>query len=252
MLLLALIQGLTEFLPVSSSGHLVILRHLTGLKGDEVTLEVVLHFGTFVAVVVFFRKKIVELLVSAFKGNGQGRAWILAIIVGSMPAAVVGLFLERAVEGMFSSTLVPGICLIITGLFLLLLGNPRRGGGKTTPSLFVSLVVGIAQAFAVLPGISRSGATIIAGLQTGMEKRTAGEYSFLLSLPVVAGAALFKLKDIGSAHMPVGYLVSGFLVSAVVGFGCLSFLMWILEKGKLRFFSPWCFFAGAVALIAYF
>ncbi len=251
IVILAVVQGLTEFLPVSSSGHLEILRAVTGLEGDPVTLEVALHLGTFLAVLFFFRKRILDLLAQAWKGEGKGRAWILAVVVGSIPAGLVGVLFKDWFEQVFQSLLVVAVCLGLTGLGLLLLGGPPKGETRKVPGLFQSLLVGLAQALAILPGISRSGSTIVTGLRTGMDRRTAGEFSFFLSLPAVGGAVLLKALHVGETRNPLGYMAVGVLVSAVVGYLSLGFLMWILEKGRLRLFGPWCLAASALAFYLY-
>ncbi len=247
IVLLAVVQGLTEFLPVSSSGHLEILRALTGLQGDPVTLEVALHLGTFLAVLAFFRKRILDLLLQAWRGEGKGRAWVAAVIVGSIPAGLAGVFLKDWFEQVFQSLLVVAVCLGVTGLGLLFLGGAPQGEPRKDPGLLPSLLVGIAQAFAILPGISRSGSTIVAGLRTGMDRRTAGEFSFFLSLPAVGGAVLLQVLHAGETRNPLGYMAVGVAVSAVVGYLSLGLLMWILDKGRLRVFAPWCLAASALA-----
>ncbi len=252
IVILAVVQGLTEFLPVSSSGHLEILRALTGLEGDPVTLEVALHLGTFLAVLFFFRKRILLLLGQAWWGEGKGRAWILAVVVGSIPAGLVGVFFKDWFEQVFQSLFVVAVCLGVTGLGLLLLGGPPKGEAGKDPGLLQSLLVGIAQAFAILPGISRSGSTIVTGLRTGMDRRAAGEFSFFLSLPAVGGAVLLQVLHMGETKNPIGYMAVGVLVSGVVGYLSLGLLMWILEKGRLRIFGPWCLAASALAFYLHF
>ncbi len=252
IVILAVVQGLTEFLPVSSSGHLEILRALTGLEGDAVTLEVALHLGTFLAVLLFFRRRIGELLLQAWKGEGKGRLWLLAVVVGSVPAGLAGVFLKDWFEEAFQSLLVVGICLAVTGLGLLFLGGPPKGKARKEPGLFHAVLVGVAQAFAILPGISRSGSTIVAGMRSGLDRRTAGEFSFFLSLPAVGGAVLLQVLHAGKTQNPLWYMFVGVAVSALVGYLSLGFLMWILDKGRLRVFGPWCLAASASAFLLYF
>ena len=251
IVVLAVVQGLTEFLPVSSSGHLEILRALTGLEGDPVTLEVALHMGTFLAVLFFFRKRIMDLLGAAWRGEGAGRKWVLAVILGSIPAGLAGILLKDWFEQVFQSLLAVAIFLAVTGLGLLFLGSPPKGRTREHPNLFQAILVGVAQAFAILPGISRSGSTIVAGMRSGLDRRTAGEFSFFLSLPAVGGAALLQVLHMGETRNPLGYMAAGVAVSAVVGYLSLGLLMWVLQKGRLRIFAPWCFAASALGFYLY-
>ncbi len=264
-ILLGLIQGVTEFLPVSSSGHLAIAEHLLGMKGLEVPnfFDVLLHLGTLVAVFAAYwddiRDMILELIYGV-KDLARGttptpvppaRRLILLIIVGTLPLFAV-LPIEDLVESLGDNMYFVGGALVVTGC-LLFASDRVRKGRKTekTASLVDVLLVGVAQAVATCPGISRSGTTITAGCFVGFERKFAVRYSFLMSIPAILGANILKIKDaldtVVWAEVPV-YLV-GVAVAAVVGYGCIRLLKMIAEKGKFGFFAYYCWAAGLVTLI---
>ncbi len=280
-ILLGLIQGVTEFLPVSSSGHLAIAEHLLGMKGLEVPnfFDVLLHLGTLVAVFAAYwddiRDMILELiygvkdlargdmileLIYGVKDLARGttptpvppaRRLILLIIVGTLPLFAV-LPIEDLVESLGNNMYFVGGALVVTGC-LLFASDRVRKGRKTekTASLVDVLLVGVAQAVATCPGISRSGTTITAGCFVGFERKFAVRYSFLMSIPAILGANILNIKDaldtVVWAEVPV-YLV-GVAVAAVVGYGCIRLLKMIAEKGKFGFFAYYCWAAGLVTLI---
>ena len=264
-ILLGLIQGVTEFLPVSSSGHLAIAEHLLGMKGLEVPnfFDVLLHLGTLVAVFAAYwddiRDMILELIYGV-KDLARGttptpvppaRRLILLIIVGTLPLFAV-LPIEDLVESLGDNMYFVGGALVVTGC-LLFASDRVRKGRKTekTASLVDVLLVGVAQAVATCPGLSRSGTTITAGCFVGFERKFAVRYSFLMSIPAILGANILKIKDaldtVVWAEVPV-YLV-GVAVAAVVGYGCIRLLKMIAEKGKFGFFAYYCWAAGLVTLI---
>ena len=264
-ILLGLIQGVTEFLPVSSSGHLAIAEHLLGMKGLEVPnfFDVLLHLGTLVAVFAAYwddiRDMILELIYGV-KDLARGttptpvppaRRLILLIIVGTLPLFAV-LPIEDLVESLGNNMYFVGGALVVTGC-LLFASDRVRKGRKTekTASLVDVLLVGVAQAVATCPGISRSGTTITAGCFVGFERKFAVRYSFLMSIPAILGANILNIKDaldtVVWAEVPV-YLV-GVAVAAVVGYGCIRLLKIIAEKGKFGFFAYYCWAAGLVTLI---
>ncbi len=199
-ILLGLLQGLTEFLPVSSSGHLALAEHFFGIESPGVTFEVFVHFGTAMAVVLFFRGRIASILValarSVMRLQHDTAEVRLAIhlLLATVPAAAVGYFLAPRIEAAFGSPVLVSILLLVTGVILwfsgkLFPGTKRRG------NLVDALAIGVAQALAILPGISRSGSTLTAGLAVGLERRAAAEFAFLLSVPVIFGAAAASLGD---------------------------------------------------------
>ena len=266
-ILLGFIQGLTEFLPVSSSGHLAIAEHLLGMSGASDIPEffdVLLHLGTLVAVFVAYWAEVRDMVMEFFRGAKDlahgttptpippARRMILLIIVGTLPLFVV-LPIKDLVEGLSGNIYFVAGALIVTG-FLLFASDRVKKGRKTERSakLLDVLLVGIAQAIATCPGISRSGTTITAGCFVGFDRKFAVRYSFLMSIPAILGANILSLKDAVSAgiiwaDVPV-YLV-GVVVAAGVGYACIRLLKMIAEKGKFGFFAYYCWAAGVVTLI---
>lgn len=262
---LGVVQGLTEFLPISSSGHLVIFQNLFGLKEPIVGFDISVHIGTLIAIITYFFHDIRE-IIKAFirlcfllvKGKTSWSMlmedyyikWIVLIIAGSVPTAILGLAFYRISERLFSSVFLVGITLIITGSILWLSRNAKttvKNIGRFT--IMDAVIVGLAQGIAVLPGISRSGSTIAVALFLGIERETAARYSFLLSIPAILGAALLKIKDV--SHDPSfnpGITLTGSFISCIVGFLSLKFLVFIVKRGKLHFFSIYCWLAGVTAL----
>ena len=264
--ILGLIQGITEFLPISSSGHLAIAEHLlhtTGTKTPEF-FDVLLHLGTLVAVFVAYwsdiRDMIGELIAGARDLSHRStpnpvppaRRLILLIIVSTLPLFVV-LPVKDLVEGLGDNMYFVAGALLVTGC-LLFASDRVRKGRKTEKSatLLDALVVGIGQAIATCPGISRSGTTITAGCFVGFDRKFAVRYSFLMSIPAILGANILSLKDafeagIIWADVPV-YLV-GVAVAAVVGYACIRLLKMIAEKGRFGFFAYYCWIVGALTLV---
>ncbi len=264
--LLGLIQGVAEFLPISSSGHLAIAEHLLGASGTQPPefFDVLLHLGTLLAVFVAYWADIRDMIVEFFCGVRDlahrstptpvppGRRMILLIIVGTLPLFAV-LPIKDLVEGLADNMYFVGGALIVTGF--LLFGSDRVKKGRKTErnaSLVDVLLVGVAQAVATCPGISRSGTTITAGCFVGFDRKFAVRYSFLMSIPAILGANILSLKDafeIGIIWAEVPIYLVGVAVSALVGYGCIRLLKMIADKGKFGFFAYYCWAVGALTLI---
>ena len=264
--LLGLIQGIAEFLPISSSGHLAIAENLLGAKGMEVPgfFDVLLHLGTLMAVFVAYWEDIRDMIVEFFCGVRDlarhstptpvppARRLILLIIVGTLPLAAI-LPIKDAVEGLANNMYFVGGALVVTGFLLFASDRVRKGRKNAKSATLVDvLLVGVAQAIATCPGISRSGTTITAGCFVGFERNFAVRYSFLMSIPAILGANILSLKDaletgIIWSEVPI-YLV-GVAVSAVVGYLCIRLLKMIAEKGKFGFFAYYCWAVGALTLV---
>jgi undecaprenyl-diphosphatase len=267
---LGILQGLTEFLPISSSGHLVLGENILKVKFHDISFEVFLHFGTFLSVVIVFRKTIWGMI----KALGERGRVILAghshthtseydqrylnenwnlfwlILLGSIPAGVLGILFKDYIEESFSSPLLVSIMLLITGLVLFLTKFIKRAEGKVKfPDAFL---IGIAQAMAMLPGISRSGLTISTGIFRKVQREKAAEFSFLLSLPAIFGATILKLKDVLSQNRP-SFNLWFYLIGTTCAFlfGCIAikFLLNVIKKGKFEFFGYYCFLIGFLSLI---
>jgi undecaprenyl-diphosphatase len=244
---LGIIQGLTEFLPVSSSGHLVLLQHYFHVQESGLLFEVLVHFGTLTAVVIAFWEDIWSLLRRPFQ------KLTLLLIVGTIPAAIVGLAFRGLFEKLFTSITAVAVALLITGGILWLVETyaesnkslAQMGNGS-------ALIVGLAQALAIAPGISRSGATIAAALFTGLDKRSAARYSFLLSIPAILGATVLEVRGLAGKEMGQGFLspyLLGMLAAAVTGFFAIRLLINLLNRGKLYYFSFYCWAVGILALL---
>lgn len=251
-LLLGALQGLTEFLPVSSSGHLALAQQLMpGFEQPGLLFDVALHLGTLVAVIVYFRQDLKQLLSAPFRRDikaVQDRRYLRLLIVGSIPTAIIGLTLKGTVEVLMHRPLVVAALLLVTGLFLFVAERFRSSDRKRL-TLADSLITGLAQGVAVLPGISRSGATIAVLMLRGVEGQTAARFSFLLALPAVGGAALVSLKDV--EHLPqgeIGIYLAGAGLSCLVGLICIHALLGIIRQKRLYYFSLYCWLVGGAAL----
>lgn len=257
--LLGAVQGATEFLPVSSSGHLALLENVWGIKAPGLNFEVMLHLGSLVAVVVFFRRDLWTILAALFEPDRLGRrearamkqmAW--AVLVACVPTAVAGLVLRSWVEKAFGSISWTGIGFLAGGAIMMLAGRNRRRHGKSTPTPSDALGIGILQSVALFPGVSRSGTTISASLLSGLSREAAARFSFILSVPVIGGAAvldmLHLLKGRGHEGVSIAATAVGFAVSALVSYVSIATLMAWLRKRDLRLFAMYCFIIGLAAL----
>lgn len=256
-IVLGILQGLTEFLPVSSSGHLVLAQALLGLQLPGLTLEMMLHAATALAIVVFFRADLAGLLKGAMRREQSSLRLLGLLALASLPAAVVGGVAGEAVgAAMDSARLAAGMLLATAGL--LVLGPRMASGTPKTVSMRPShaLWVGLAQAFAILPGISRSGSTIVAGLRCGLERRQAARFSLLLALPVMLGGAAIDLvrlvrqpaPQLGAAPVPAGPLVAGMVTAFALGLVAIRLLLVAVQRAKLAWFGLYCAIVALVAL----
>ena len=261
-IILGFIQGLTEFLPISSSGHLVIFQHLLGFAQPQLLLDVTVHMGTLLAVIVYFRKDLISITNQALSlflprphltkpsHTDQEQKLLLWIIIACVPTGLIGIFFKDPLEKMFGSVVTVSIMLLITGVII---GSthfiPQEYTSRKYVGLVTALAVGTAQGLAIIPGISRSGTTIACGLVCGLERELAGRFSFLISIPAILGALVLELHEQSIASVPLLTLAGGFLTSAIVGFLCLRLLMKVVKKGQLAYFAPYCFLAGIAALI---
>lgn len=263
--LLGAIQGATEFLPVSSSGHLVIAQSLLGIKlegGGLLAFDVCLHFGTLLAVLVFFRREVGQIIASYFrrvtdekpeKGFGvrQARRLGLLIVVGTIPAAIIGVLLNDFFERLVSNAMSAAFMLLVTGAILWGTRWVSAGSIGVMRMGFVrSLLVGCAQALAIIPGISRSGSTIAGALYLGIDRDLAARFSFLLAVPAIAGATVFKLGDLAnfSKEIIVAAIV-GTVVAFIVGLACIKWLLGIVRRGQISWFAPYCWAVGLTTII---
>jgi undecaprenyl-diphosphatase len=247
-IILGIIQGLTEFLPISSSGHLVLTQELLGVKQPGVSFELIMHLGTLLAVLVYFRSHLVALIRSLFDANmKQERAMIMFIIIGTIPAVIVGLFFKGFFEEAFGSPAFTSAMLIVTGLILFSTKFVKLGNKKV--SLVTAIIMGIGQALAILPGISRSGSTIATGMIFGVNPSKAAEFSFLLAIPAILGAVVLKISDIMAIDKALlGQYAVGTIFSFAFGLAAVSMLLAVVKKGKLEYFAYYCVAVGAIGL----
>lgn len=267
-IIMGLVQGLTEFLPVSSSAHLVIVPELMGVK-SSLAFDTLLHLGTLVAVVGYFWKDILAMIKAfisslrdIFRGNFKENikedpfkrlTWL--VVVGTIPAGLMGVLFKSQFESLFSSVAAVGFFLLVTGVILwgaewIAKRNSEKEGKEIKEVSFTnSLVIGIFQGFAIAPGISRSGSTIAAALFSGLERKLAARYSFLLSIPAILGAALVQAKDIVSFDTNLSVLIAGFLSAVIFGYLAVKFMMDYIQKHSLILFAYYCWFVGALTLI---
>ncbi|MCI8878339.1 MAG: undecaprenyl-diphosphate phosphatase [Oscillospiraceae bacterium] len=266
-LILGLIQGVAEFLPISSSGHLSIAQNLLGLKvegTEDVFFDVLLHLGTLAAVFVAYWKDIREMILEFFRTIGDfrrggmprsippARRLILLIIVGTLPLFLV-LPVKGLVEGLYDNTYFVGGALLVTGALLFVCDRVRRGRkNEKTATVLDAALVGVGQAIATCPGISRSGTTICVGCFRGLERRFAVRFAFLLSIPAVLGANLLQIKDVAEAGgidvklLPV--YIAGVAAAAVSGYLSICLVRMVASKGKFGAFAYYCWAAGAVTI----
>ena len=244
--LLGGIQGLTEFFPVSSSGHLVMAKEFLGQVDEGIVFEVVVHVGTMLAIVAYYRGRVLELITGTFRRDPVVLAHVGKLALATAPAVVVGLTIKDAVESMFDHAWIVGVALIVTGALLL---TTRRTVGTATldaPSWMHALVIGVAQVFAITPGISRSGTTVAVALMLGIRAAAATEFSFLMGVIAIAGAAVLALPDAAAAPADslVAYAIGG-VVAAVSGFLAIRWFVALLRSQKFHLFAAYCFVVGA-------
>jgi len=273
-IILGCIQGLTEFLPVSSSGHLALVQYFyEGLDDQDILLNILLHLGTLFVVFIYYRQDIITICRAAYSyiqrsqpekqikedkhESEEHRQFLLnrkmlpLIIVGSIPTAIIGVTLKSIIEQSFSSLPIVGGALVITGTALYLANMLHFSNSKQTISYLDALIIGTVQGIAIFPGISRSGSTISAGILLGIESKTAAKYSFLLSVPAILGAVVLEGNDLvtltQTAHL-MPYLL-GTLIAFVTGFFAITALIKVVVKRKLSWFSFYCWGLGGIALL---
>lgn len=247
VLILSVLQGVAEFLPISSSGHLVLGKDLLGLDEVGIRLDIALHVGTLWAVFAFYWMVVVRII------RNFEWSYVLKIILSAVPAGIVGVLFKDQLEEMFSSSFAVGVALICTGLMLTATRFLSRG--EKGVSFSSALWMGLAQAVAILPGVSRSGSTLVAARLAKIDAEKAAEFSFLMSAPPIAGAAMLEIlksvKGVESAAVEVSWELCalGAAVSALVGFVALKILLKSLKSDKFWLFGPYCLAAGLLAVV---
>jgi undecaprenyl-diphosphatase len=249
-LALGLVQGLTEFLPVSSSGHLVLTEALTGVRLPGVFVEVSLHVATLGSVLMVYGRRLWEIVRGVIRGQPDALRMAGLLALASVPAALVGMLFNDAIERLFDSPLAVGVFFVVTGLVLW--STRGRAGDVPRPDPARALAIGVAQAVAILPGISRSGSTVSMGLWARLSPVAAAEFSFLMAVPVIAGAAFLEGRHapVGLADVGVGPFVLGLAAAFASGVFAIRFLVALLRRGRFYAFAPYCWAVG-VFTIAY-
>ncbi len=271
-LLMGVIQGLTEFLPVSSSAHIVLTSHLyqffTGREfaatsSNELFFDIIIHLGTLVAVLVYFRKDIFEIIrdfciaVKTRDFSSENAKLPLYIILGSIMTVAIVFPLKHITEKITAMPNIVGLLLIVTGVILYFSEFiSQKYANKTDKvTLKSAIIIGIAQGLAIFPGISRSGSTIAAGMLAGLDKVKCARYSFLLSIPIILGASLFfpilELNPAEIGELNIGALLTGFLSAAVIGFLCIKYFIKFLQKYSMKVFAYYCWIAGILMFVAF-
>lgn len=284
-IILGIVQGIAEFLPISSSGHLAIFKAFFGLKEVGLTYDILLHMGTLVAVFIVYWSDIWKLIqegigividvcrnIGRFFGNRFGkknaeyisivstayRKFVMLIIVSTIPTGIIGVIFSNIFNMDNPSLIIPGISLLITALMLYVVDD--LPAGRKTPKETTyknAAILGIAQGIATLPGISRSGTTLTVGVLNGLDRKFAVKYSFIMSIPAILGACVLDLKDLfkpdnAISKTQLGYYAVGAAVACVVGYVCIRTLLVLYKNRKMKYFSYYCFVMGIVAIIANF
>lgn len=283
-ILLGIVQGITEFLPVSSSGHLAILQNVFRVEtNDSMLFDIMLHLGTLAAIFVVYHKDIWKMILEVlymaadigsnmktfvlnkvhktslkYKKvvNNSYRKFVVLILVSTVPTGVIGVLGRDLIAAASSTLLIPGICLLITGVLLLMADLAQDGRAlPKNVSCRTGLIIGAAQGFATLPGLSRSGTTISACILCGLDRKFAVKYSFILSIPAVLGAAVLEIRDViaePAAVAQIGIYAIGMVFAAAVGYVCIKTMLVVVRSKKFKYFSWYCFAVGAVAIAGHF
>ena len=249
-ILLGIVQGLTEFLPVSSSGHLVMAQALLGTApGGGIVFEVALHVATLIAIVIFYFKRVMALTVGTFTGQAESLRYVAKLALATLPAIAVALLAKEFIENQFATPAVAGSLLLVTGFIVWSTRYTIGRGGDTEPTWTGALIIGCAQAFAILPGITRSGTTVATALALGMAPLAAAEFSFLLGVIAMAGAAVLLLPELSNASPELlSSIFAGGTAALISGLAALVAFVWLLKSQRFYAFAWYAWITGAVFL----
>ena len=253
LILFGVLQGVTEFLPVSSSGHLSLFQYFSKEINENLSLNIAVHIGTLVTILIFYRSDIRDLLKGIAARDSESLSMTFHIIVASVPTAIIGLAMKKQAGWILTNPVVAATCLLITGAFLFFSDRIVINQGFQTGfgiGFFKSFLIGVVQGFAVLPGISRSGSTIVTGLVLGMNPKNASRFSFLISVPAIAGAGLLEAMDLEAGVDWTSLLVGGF-VSFIIGLLAISWMVRLTMRGHLKFFSYYVVALSALFFTCY-
>lgn len=256
---LGIVQGLTEPLPISSSGHVFVLKKLLGITTTDLNFEIIVNFGSLLAILVIYKDDLIKLIKNFFKyfkvKNEETKKdfkYCMLIVLGSIPVGIMGLLFKDSIESKLNNMSIIGIAFLVTSLFLLLVSNIKGKRNESDMNVMDSLIVGTSQVIALIPGISRSGSTLIGGLFRKLDRETALRYSFMLYIPVSVGTTILGLKDLlemNNIHdlvLPYGL---GFIASMVVSYFTLRWFIKVVKKGNLKYFSLYTLLLGLLILI---
>jgi len=259
-IILGIVQGLTEFLPISSSGHLVLAQSILGITEPPLFFDVMLHFGTLLAVIVFFRRDIWDIISSIFgrdpsksyrdtnfNSSKSARLFAWYIIIGTIPTLIIAFILKNTTEKAFSDPMIVSIMLIVTGIILWL--SARVGQRGKQLNTVRAIIIGIVQGIATLPGISRSGSTISTALIAGIDGEQSARFSLLLSLPAIFGATILELKGVESINISIFTIIIGIFIAFVVGYISINLLVKILKRGRFSIFAYYCWAIGILSIL---
>lgn len=250
-IILGIVQGLTEFLPVSSSGHLVIFQRFLGLEEPGVTLEVLLHFGTLLSIVWVFKSDFLQLL--KFRTDPVQRRFLVLLIIGTAATGVIGFLLRPYVINAFASTMVVGFLLLVTGVILWII-NLLTAGRKEIETMenLDAIWIGVFQGLAIFPGISRSGSTILGALWRGLDRATAVRYSFILTVPAILGATLWEARELDAGELTGSLILNyaaGMATAFIFGIVAIKVFISLLQKKKFNYFSYYCWIVGSGTIV---
>lgn len=241
--ILGIIQGITEWLPISSSGHLVLGEKVLGLE-VPIIYDIILHIASLLVVLLVFWRPITQLVIGLLKGERRHYMYLLYIVIATIPIALIGVFFNDLIKSIFKSLYTVGGSLIFTG-FILLLTKGRKGNKDIDTRS--SAGIGLMQALAILPGISRSGMTISAGLLMGRRREEVARFSFIIFIPAILGALVFEAREMTAISQPIPLIV-GFIVTFVIGYASLKLLLRIIRNDKFYLFGYYCLLLGLVVL----
>lgn len=252
-IVLGIVQGLTEFLPVSSSGHLELAKSILGVEAaDDITFTIVVHGATVLSTIVVLWRELMRLLQGVFRFRwNQQMQYVMKLIVSMIPIAIVGFFFRKQVESLFvSNILLVGAMLLLTALLLYFASRVPMGKEGKQPSFLAALIMGVGQAVAVLPGLSRSGTTISMGILSGVSRAEAAKFSFLMVLPPIIGANLLDILDgeLAASAVPGSALLAGFLAAFISGVLACRAMISLVQRRGLRGFALYCLVVGIIAL----
>lgn len=255
---LAVVQGITEFLPISSDGHLVLAQRALGLQSPGLGIDVALHLGTLVSVLVVYRKDLAQIVRAALGGELRE---VLLLALATVPVAIVGLLLKSQMERLFESVRAAALGLLGTAVILVIgerarrrsdpARHPERGPPRESVTARDALLIGLVQTVAILPGVSRSGSTIATGLVVGLAPKTAARFSFLLAVPAILGAAVLEVPEAlgGDQGHHLGPVVAAAALAGVVGYGALRTVLAFLNRGAFAWFAVYCAVVGLAVLV---